>query len=170
MDRNQTIGLVLISAILLVYVFFFAPEPPETVYNNPKTDSTAAPKTQRAADAADTVAALPDSVISAQQRSQFGEFAAAAAGTARQIQLQNNRLQVSISTKGGSISKVLLKDFTTFDKQPLVLLDSASSNFALNLIAANGKPINLADLYYTPSQSTTADGGQVLKLTADLGG
>ena len=69
-------------------------------------------------------------------------------------------MEVRISTKGGRLCYARLKEYTTYDKQPLVLFDGADES-ALNLtmITANQRVINTADLYFTPIKG--ADGRSV---------
>ena len=165
MDRNQSIGLVLISLILLGYLFFFAPEPPKTNFENPKTDSLVSRRHERLQkEQAATISPANDSAQQAANAAKLGEFAAAGTGTAKSFTLQNDNVQISISSLGGQFQRVWLKKFKTFDKKPLVLLDSASSHRSLVVETQSGKQIDLHALYYTGQAS-----GNKLTLTANLG-
>jgi YidC/Oxa1 family membrane protein insertase len=67
---------------------------------------------------------------------------------------------------------VELKDFTTWDKRPLILFDENTSKQALVIKTTQGN-INLADFYFKPNQSSkTIIKGDTLKLiyNLDLGG
>ncbi|RYF79258.1 MAG: hypothetical protein EOO03_18310, partial [Chitinophagaceae bacterium] len=168
MDRNQSIGLVLISVILLVYVYFFAPKPPETSFKNPKTDSKVSKATERKIDSATTVA-LADSVASEADIEKFGPFAQAASGKNQGVTLQNENVEIKLSAKGGRVSNVLLKNYKTFDKKQLVLLDSTSSKISFTVKTTDGKSIDLSDLYYTVQPVAEAKAGHAVRFVADLG-
>ena len=104
MDKNQATGLFLISALLLAYLFFFAPKEPKDKPAAKPTTAAAASSKQAAATA---TAAPLDSATAART---LGTFATAAQGTAQQVQLKNDNLTVTFSTKGGRIEAVRLNN------------------------------------------------------------
>jgi YidC/Oxa1 family membrane protein insertase len=166
MDRNQAIGLVLISAMMLVYFTWIADEPitPESL---PTTTELVVSQEETSINSNDvTITEVPDSVTTALNSEKFGMFASAAAGTAELTTLENENITVAFSSKGASIANVVLKDFKTYDFSPLVLLDEKSSQTSL-LIKHAGREINLSDLYYSLSQEDLND-TTYLTYTADI--
>ncbi len=152
MERNQLTGLFLLSAMLMVYLLFFAPNPEEL----PQPQATDAPKIERktpeglrqeARNEQQARLQLPDSALSVR----YGAFAAAMRGENEALTLENNDVRLRVSTQGGIVSHVLLKNFVTDTKQPLILLDEASS-YLREEIEVNGEVLDLNTLYYTPSQ------------------
>ena len=113
MDRNQAVGLFLISALLIVYMFFFSP--------NKEKEKTAEPAKTTAITGKDQVVppanAPLDSAAQARQAQAMGSFGAAAVGTVQNQVLENNKLKVTFTSKGGAVEEVLLKNFKTFDKE-----------------------------------------------------
>src|SRR5687767_993118 len=104
MDRNQATGLFLISALLLIYLGFFAPKGPKPKPADPKTTTSASTKSPAATSAAGrNVAATPlapaDSVSRAAQLGAFAPIGASDAG--RSVILENNSLRLELSTRGG---------------------------------------------------------------------
>src|SRR4030095_1700818 len=98
MERNQAVGLFLISALLLVYMFFFSPKPDEKAQQaKTQTTTSSTPATVRAADA------LLDSAAMAQQKVALGSFGNAAVGTAQKVLLENENLKVTFTSKGGAV-------------------------------------------------------------------
>ncbi|MDQ3292664.1 MAG: membrane protein insertase YidC, partial [Bacteroidota bacterium] len=105
MEKNQAVGLVLISVLLIVYMTFFAPkEPPKPVQQKTTTTAGTSPATVSA-----TPANIPDSV----RAQALGEFGNVAVGTAVETQLENKNLRVTLSSKGGKVEEVLLKNYKT---------------------------------------------------------
>jgi len=166
MDKNQATGLFLISALLLAYLFFFSPKAP-------KEKPAAKPTTTAAASTAPAAAAAPlDSAAAARS---LGSFATAAQGTAQQVQLQNDNLTVTFSTKGGRIEAVRLNKYKTFFGQPFDLIDSQSAQLDTRFRTTDGRTVKLSDLYFQPAggaqQITEGDKkGQRLTFVADVAG
>ncbi len=161
MDRNQATGLILISLLLIVYFQFFAPSPPppeQTIENQQDPTAQRPPVEETPA----TIEATPeyvqgsDSVSMSSLTQQYGSFANAAIGESRDIKIENQDFEVTFDTKGGTIKRVLLKEFMTYDKEPLILLDENSSKTALYVII-NNQRVNLQGLYYESSQKKTND-------------
>ena len=78
MDRNQVIGLVLISAILIAYLQFFAPEPiEEEVVENAQVTQVDSKKQVEEPDLVGNseINELTDSVLNIQNKSKYGDFA-----------------------------------------------------------------------------------------------
>ncbi|SHI55182.1 YidC/Oxa1 family membrane protein insertase [Hymenobacter daecheongensis DSM 21074] len=166
MDKNQATGLFLISALLLVYLFFFAPKKPADKPAAKATSTSAAAKTD-----ALTASAPLDSATAART---LGAFAAAAQGTAQQVQLQNPNLTVTFSTKGGRIEAVRLNKYKTFFGKPMDLLDAQSAQLDLSFRTTTGQKIRLSDLYFQPTAVVPATigerKGQRITFTADVAG
>jgi YidC/Oxa1 family membrane protein insertase len=168
MERNQAVGLFLISALLLVYMFFFSPKPDEKA-QQAKTQTTASvtPASVRAADAP------LDSAAMAQQKVALGSFGNAAIGTAQKVLLENENLKITFNSKGGAVEEVLLKNYKTFDKKPLLLFDKSSSQTDVSFKTRDGKILKLSDLFFTPAPVSTLSSkdikGQQLAFRAEVG-
>ena len=167
MDKNQAIGLVLISVMLIVYMTFFAPEPPkEPVQTKANPTATVKPTPANAA-------VQPDSVQLLQQQAALGAFGNAATGTAESTVLENENLRITLDSKGGRINEVILKKYKTYDKKPLVLFDKASSATDISFRTQDNRIVKLSDLYFKAQPiSTTSNGNsrtQVLNYRADIG-
>ncbi|GAA4369908.1 membrane protein insertase YidC [Hymenobacter saemangeumensis] len=137
MDRNQATGLFLISALLLVYLFFFSP----------KKDEKADGKTPAATEAAKAPAAAPAAASPA-----FAPEAAldSTAGEVKDLQLQNEHLTITFSTRGGRVTAVRLNKYKTFFGQPLDLLDPQSARLDTRFRTLDGKTIKFSDLNFQP--------------------
>jgi YidC/Oxa1 family membrane protein insertase len=153
MDKNQATGLILFAAVILTYSLFFAnsPETPPAETSPASTEASAeAPKAALTTSASAT---LPDSVLNLERQTKFGELAAWTIGEEKEVILENEGIKITLSNKGGSIQEVLLKKYVSWKKEPLFLLDSAQTSLNYSLDTRLG-PINLNELYFTPTVST----------------
>ena len=170
MDKNQMIGIGLIAAILITYAIVFKPPVTEEDLATPTPTEQASvnPSIDTVQDATQNpVLATPE----VDYNSKFGVFAAGAQGTAQDLTIENELVKFTFSSKGGIIKSVELKEFSTWDGQPLILFDEESTSQSLTLQTVNGN-INMADLYFKSSQTGTSlvkgDSLQ-FKYTMDLG-
>ena len=159
MDRNSATGLFLISALLLVYLFFFSPKnPAEKVPGKTPPATTAATKAPAPGVAPASVAALaPEAALDT------------TAGPAKNVTLANENITVTFSTRGGRIAAVRMKKYRTFFGQPLDLFDAQSARMDTRFRTVEGKTIKFSDLNFqaVPSQTTA---GSVLTFSAPVAG
>lgn len=165
MDKNSVIGIVLISAMLLIYLTFFAEGPQPT--KSASADSTQAQSAAgnqtpllKPGNAEAEAMALPDSVFN----QKYGIFAAAMKGEAQDVTLENRDIKVTFTTKGGRVKEVLLKNYVTYQKTPLILIDEFSSKTSAQIATVFGE-IDLHRLYYEAEQN--GDNQIVFRLRLD---
>ena len=154
MDKNQATGLFLISALLLVYLFFFSPKKPD----EKAAGKTPAPTTAAAKPAA-TPAAVPALVPEAALDT--------TAGAAKDVTLDNPNLAITFSTRGGRVAAVRLKKYKTFFGQPLDLFDAKSARMDTRFRTLDGKVVRFSDLNFQAAALQTA-GASVLTFTAPV--
>ena len=155
MERNQIIGFSLIAVLFIVYIQFFGPEPkPEntTVIDNSKV-------TEQSIVSKDTIkpVTLSDSILNKENSEKYGIFAAGGSGEETELVLENKNIQVTLSSKGGNVKKVLLKNHFTYDKKPLYLANEASSQLSLVVSTADNRAIDLNELYFIGEVNKTGD-------------
>ena len=92
-----------------------------------------------------------DSLSSEESISKYGAFAMSANGSDDAIIIENDKLELHISPKGGRITAAILKEYQTSDSLPLNLIDKDSSAFNLQFFSEN-RVINTEDLYFTASE------------------
>ncbi|KAA3438508.1 membrane protein insertase YidC [Rufibacter hautae] len=144
MDKNSAIGMGLIAILILVYSIFFMKGPEEQPAQKVTKSTTAAAATP-------TQAPVNDSLANAQRAAQLGAFGAVATGQNQTITLENKVLRVSLGSQGGKVEEVELKNYKTWDKKPLVLFDTQSSQQEFSFQTNDGKTIRLSDLFFQPS-------------------
>jgi YidC/Oxa1 family membrane protein insertase len=149
MDRNQVIGLALIFVMLTVYFQFFGPDPKKD--QNPKNGKDT---TQTSQKKPKTPKKQP---VGTTKPADYGKFKKASQGTAKEITLENKNIKVSFNTKGGRVDKVLLKNYQTYDKKPLYLMDGKNSKLDLTVETTDSKQINLADLFFSTNAAAKVE-------------
>jgi len=164
MDRNSIIGIIVIAGIFILWTTLNKPSKEEVEAAKYKRDSLEIVHQQQviqqeAAKAIEIQNATTENqesteITEGQLQSQFGSFAAAAAGTQEFTEIENEFLKIKISNKGGRIYSVELKDYSTYAKEPLVLFDGDSTVFGLNFFSDN-KSIITNDLFFVPVEKNS---------------
>jgi YidC/Oxa1 family membrane protein insertase len=96
----------------------------------------------------DSIPAAPAKV--AVDGSQFGIFAGAVKGEDEFITLENDKVELKISLKGGRVYSARLKDYITHDSLPLILFSGDSTIFGFNFFTSDNKVVQTNYLYFTP--------------------
>jgi YidC/Oxa1 family membrane protein insertase len=81
---------------------------------------------------------------------QYGIFAQTAIGENEFITLENNKIELKISLKGGRVYSARLKDYKTFDSLPLILFSGDSTIFGFNFFTTDNKAVQTNNLYFKP--------------------
>ncbi|MDP7430638.1 MAG: membrane protein insertase YidC [Flavobacteriales bacterium] len=153
-DKNSLIGLLLMGFILIIFNTYFFPQM-EVETNKEESITIAAPSNEATIEQSENQitadAIVVDSIANQQQLNLYGVFANAAIGSERESILENDKLKVIFSNKGGRITSVILKEFQTYDSLPLQLFDGDSSRF--NLQFSIGKAIETHNLYFSSKQN-----------------
>ena len=154
MDKNNIIGFVLIAAVLIGFGIWSQPSA-EQIAAQQKQDSIENVARAKAENAAKMAAQQKTAQAKAAvEADTTALFYAALQGNATDVVLKNKNVELTVNTKGGVVSKAVIKNFEDRNgNKDVTLFDSKtqSLNFAL---AAKEVNINTADLYFTPSNQT----------------
>ena len=82
------------------------------------------------------------------QKIELGTFASVATGKDSLTKIGNDLLELTMSSKGGRIASVRLKNFATYDSLPLILFDESESSFGFSFFSTESRLINTKDLYF----------------------
>ncbi|PTN09773.1 membrane protein insertase YidC [Mangrovibacterium marinum] len=175
MDKNTIAGIVLILAILIGFSYLSKPSQEEIEAAKQRQDSIAQVEAQRQQEAQIRAKELAEkqqaefaadtALAEAAATDKYGAFAAGATGQEQFVCLENNLMKVTLSTKGGKIYSVELKNYKTYQGEPLVLFNGPDNQFGLSFFSQN-RSIVTDNLYFTPSTSATdvvAGGPEVKK-------
>jgi YidC/Oxa1 family membrane protein insertase len=161
MDKNQIIGISLITVLMLGYFGFVSTQTPETPLATPPAI------TETVTDTTKAVTVAVDTAMKAQAQREYGDFAQAMTGEEKDFILENKDVVVTLSTKGGTIKSVLLKNYFTWDKKQLFIFKQENNQLSLT-INTNKKPVDLYSLYYAGYESKEGD-KNVLTFKTDAG-
>jgi YidC/Oxa1 family membrane protein insertase len=198
MDRNSIIGFILIAAILGGYTWYSMPTAEEQARMQRTQDSLATVAIERQGQEAeqalktqpekpaDKLVAAPvlaegdtvatDSLLMAARDQRFGIFHPSATGTNKEVVIENDHLQVALSSHGAKPSVIRLKEYLTHVKTPLYLADPDSGNYEFKFIIGN-QDISTNDLYFTAEKlgedgvrftAPTTSAGKSLRITCTL--
>jgi len=159
---NAILGFVLIFAILIGYYIIVSPSKEEIAEQRRKNDSIEI--VRRLLDSAsiareleqenlelkeDSIGSLPtDTNISyIEKKDRFGSFAHSVDGQDAVYYLESDLLKIGISSKGGKVSYLELKEYKTWDKAPLLLINSDTSKFGFTFFSQN-RTVHTNDLYF----------------------
>ena len=170
MDKNSIIGLLIIALILVIYGIVNKPTEEEAQRLQRVRDSIQRVEQQRKvtqqqqkqsgqiAKQKESQQQTTNTGIQEQQavdtsasqlKDLYGSFAESAKGEQKFIVLENERLKVKISTRGGRPYSVELKEYQTYDDEPLILFSGDENTFGFNFFA-NKRQIATNDLYFKP--------------------
>jgi YidC/Oxa1 family membrane protein insertase len=160
MDRNSAIGFTLIAALILVYLYWFSPTPapPTPQKEIPQTSGNTAP------DSLKQTPVISDSVLAAT----YGELASVLKGEESSHTVETADLKITFTSKGGIIKELELKNYQTYDKQPLKLISPGNNEFKLTT-RYRGQDLDLYQLFYKSEQSKKAD-TTILSFSAAVSG
>ncbi|MGO1521945.1 MAG: membrane protein insertase YidC [Sphingobacterium sp.] len=167
MDRNNILGFVLIFAILAGSFYLMKPSEGEIKKEQQLQDSLKQVR-EGITPVKDTitpeqpVASQPDSATMSEP------FGPVSFGDEQTYTLENELIKVQVSTKGGQVKAVELKNETNFDGGPLVLFDGESNNFGLEFNVP-GKAVNTSKLFFeAQGESFSVTGEESKSLTMRL--
>jgi len=157
-DRSTLIGFLLIAALLFGFSYYNQPSEEELARRESERQEQA--EKQRKEDLARREAekqakeeAGQDATISDSLRQvEWGEFAGNTGKPETFYTIENNKIRLTISSRGGQIAKAELKEFTTNAKEPLFLFDKEKDGtcFSVTLLTQNDRVIETRDLDFEP--------------------
>jgi len=171
MNRDTLIGFLLIGLVLIGFSWYNQPSQEDIDYQR-QQDSIAAVQQDRQAKKAMAEAERKAKAEETAKNDTTALFYSALNGQSQNVVLKNQKVELTFATKGGTVSKAVIKDFKNLDnsKDEVTLFDEKSQQ--MNFMLA-GKQDNIItqDLYFTPSNvsdstvtmtATAANGGTIV--------
>lgn len=164
MDKNTLTGFVLIALVMIGFGWYSQPSE-EEIARMVEQDSIAQVMKEKAElkKKAETAAAEAQAAKAIEDSTTL--FFNALSGKAENVVLKNKNLALTLSTKGGTVTKAVVKGFEDRNgKNDVTLFDEKTQN--LNFVLA-GKECNIstADLYFQPTNVTDS----TVTMVADAG-
>ena len=149
-DKNSLTGFVLMFLILLIFNFYFLPTNEEI--SEQKEDV----KTENNISEPKSINTNKIELTSDEKEKKYGVFSNSAESEFNEYVIENDKIKVIVSNKGGRINSVTIKEgpnkkqYKTYDGNELEIFNSDSSLFNLNF--STGISINTKDLFFNPTQ------------------
>ncbi len=153
-DKNSFIGMLLLGAILLWYMYTNKPTEAEL---KQQTTEQVADSVQKTPTNATTIAPVitNDSLQQIAVKNKLGAFAQSAImGKEGTTVLENSVLKLTIDNKGGQIIEALVKNYKTYDSLPLYMIKDKNASFNINFGTTDHRILNTKDLYFEASTSS----------------
>ena len=164
MDKNTIIGFVLIAAVLIGFSYY---------YNQPSKEELAYQHMQDSI--ANIIQQSPNKVETEPQikspalvLDSTDLFVNSITGQNQIITLSNEVTKIDLETKGGCITRVILKEYTNQQKKPVTLFDRKDADIAFSFLTRNGNDFNTSNYYFKPINVT--DSTVTMRLEANNGG
>ncbi len=166
MDKNTVTGFILIGLVLIGFNWWSRPSEAE-LQEMARQDSIAAVKELQAQEAAQKQMAKEQAMQLQAKQDSNSIFFAHRSGTAQTLTLKNEKVNIQLSTQGGTVQEAIILGYKNQQKEDVKLLTKGENQLELSL-GAKAENINFSDLYYTPSNQT--DSTLTLTATAANGG
>ncbi len=185
MDKNNIIGFLLIAVVLIGFSWYNQPSAEEQRAAFVQ-DSIAKAKHAEMEKASKAAAAKRQTNAKAKvEADSTALFYSALKGQAKKIVLKNEKVELTLNTKGATVEKAVIKGYVghnlqvkdgSADAKDVTLFDGNDQSLKFMLEAKEANIIT-SDLYFTPSNVTdksvtmtaVADEGKTLTLTYTLG-
>ena len=185
MNKNNIIGFLLIALVLIGFSWYTQPSAEEQRADFVQ-DSIAKAKHAEIEKASKAAAAKRQANAKAKiEADSTALFYSALKGQAKKIVLKNEKVELTLNTKGGTVEKAVIKGYVghniqvkdgSADQKDVTLFDGKDQSFKFMLEAKEANIIT-SDLYFTPSNVTdstvtmtaVAGEGKTLSMTYTLG-
>lgn len=168
MDKNTWIGFLLIAGIIVGFSMLNRPSKEEMAERQRLNDSIALARQMEyeAAQISAAISAEQESVgeqqaadsksseddLAARIQATYGDFAVSAQGNEDFVTLENEKVRLTFTTRGGRLYRAELKEYKAYGDtvNDLRLFTGDESSLAFTLFTANNRIISTQNLYFTP--------------------
>ena len=173
MDKNNVIGFVLIALVLIGFTWYQQPSAEEqrAAFVQDSIAQVTKAKAEKQAKLAE--AARQKAIKQAIAEDTTSLFYNALRGQAESIVLKNEKIELTLNTKGATVEKAVIKGFDDYKgNKQITLFDGEDQKLSYTL-SAKETNISTSDLYFVPSAVTdstvtfTAEAAQGKSLTIE---
>jgi len=153
-DKNTIIGFVLLAGLFFAYFWFTNKQQNELqAYKKHFDDSVALVKS--AAQKAEALKAA--SIVDSTLKTATADSVKADTIKEQFLVMENDLVKVTLTNKGGQVANVVLKQYTNSNNQQVVLGDSTSLNYPINI--ANNQSAQVNQLLFQQAQVLPTENG-----------
>ena len=166
MNKDTIIGFVLIALVLIGFSWYNQPSAEEIEAARKQDSITAAIKDNAAKQEKVEEAARKAKAEAAAKGDSTALFFSALNGTSQNIVLKNDKVELTFNTKGGTITKAVIKGFENVDnsKNEVTLFNEKTQQMNF-MLAGKSENIITKDMFFTPLNVTDS----TVTMTAQAG-
>jgi YidC/Oxa1 family membrane protein insertase len=155
MDRNTIVGFVLIGLVLMIWLWMTAPPPQAQI---PSRDSLVSSNNQpiKGSYEQEKKRSHENTITSKSKEDTLGKyFSQLAENKNKKFSIETDKYYIELSSRGGTITSWVLKNYFTWDKHPVDLLSQNSTgDFHLLFSTSDGKIINTKNLFFQSNKDS----------------
>ena len=164
MDKNTIIGFVLIAVVLIGFSWWNRPSEEEIKAQQEQAEKMQA-EMKKAAEQKKLDEAKKTAALAQAREDSTALFHHALTGNASDVVLKNDKLELTLSTKGGVVTKAVVKNYKDREGNPDVTIFEGKDQSLNYTMEGKETNISTADLFFTPSEQTDS----TVTFTADAG-
>ena len=157
-DNNSLLGLLLMGAIMLLWLYIQQPPIEESIVETSSVDQSEYIDDEEIKNSDNPVDLKESLIANVNSESNFNSDVLSDDTT---INFENDLISIEINNKGGFISSLYLKGFNNHLEKPIYLINGENSVFNLNFKTLNNKSVNTKNQYFTSSEYNN-DGNKVI--------
>jgi YidC/Oxa1 family membrane protein insertase len=145
MDKQATIGFILIGIVLVAWMWLQTPQVPPPGPPRSDTSHTAVHDTVR--QPLPAAQSHPDTTAPTEAPSTF--FASRVSGAERVVTIKTDLYTAQLTTRGGLLRTWELRNYLSWDKHPIQLVDfDGGGDFSLLFTSSDGRLVNTRTLFF----------------------
>jgi YidC/Oxa1 family membrane protein insertase len=148
-DNNSLLGLLLMGAIMLLWLYIQQPPIEESIVETSSVDQSEYIDDEEIKNSDNPVDLKESLITNVSSESNFNSDVLSDDTT---INFENDLIAIEINNKGGFISSLYLKGFNNHLEKPIYLINGENSVFNLNFKTLNNKSVNTKNQYFTSSE------------------
>jgi YidC/Oxa1 family membrane protein insertase len=149
MGKQETLGFILIAAVLMVWMFYTSPQRKAEQHEYPRAEQSGESKSPVEQPSPVTVPKKEQPQTAPQYSDTLGKyFNQAANGRETIFTIETDNYSAELSTKGGTIKQWRLKKYKTWDQHQVQLINNSAGDFNVLFTTTDGKVINTKNLFF----------------------
>lgn len=153
MGRQETLGFILIAAVLMAWMYFTSPQrqPQQTTQSTQSMVVDSVKRPESTPRIAQPQLSTNTSTQTTTPRSDtLGKyFSGTEIGTEKTFTVETENYIAELSTKGGGIKQWTLKNHKTWDNHPVQLVNDSKGDFNILFTTTDGRMINTKNHFFT---------------------
>lgn len=150
MDKNTLLGFLLIALVIFGYTWWAQPSA-EQLAEQARLDSTQTERNQEQQAVKAKKAQQDEQAIATAEEDTTALFSSALKGEAERVVLSNDKVELTLNSKGGTVERAVVKGFKNIEGNNGVVLFDAKTTSMSFILSAKESNISTDNLFFTPS-------------------